>query len=122
MGLDRWVWWGKAKNSAKLPSREDVANILTDFLRGVGEVEWNSDSERFICNLHGEWSDPAVHVSFPGRRLRPEEGFRMRWIEVCLSDNCLNIITRQQDPVTEAIADGLAKYFALYWKAKLEIG
>lgn len=122
MALDRWVWWSKKKDAPKLPSREDVWAICEDFTKGLADVRWDAQTARLYIDLHGEWSDPAARILYIIKGAHPGEDFKMRWIEVCLSDTSLNIITRMQDPVTEAIADGLAKYFALKWQAKLEIG
>ena len=47
-----------------------------------------------------------------------------RWIEVWPDPDCksVDVMTRQGDDVTHAMADGLARLLALTWTGKVESG
>jgi hypothetical protein len=53
---------------------------------------------------------------------QPDPDYDDRVIEICLSSKSLDILTRQQDEFTNALAEGLANIFARVWKGRLEQG
>ena len=108
MANDRFVYF-----SSPPPTREHVQWALEDYVRGIGKVEWNS---RFFVTLPGLPSNPAERLSdvLDARYEVQSE----RWFEVCLGNDNLDVITRMQDAVTSAIADGFASFAARFWKGR----
>lgn len=107
MAADRFVYWKERK-----PSREEVELVLTNFLGGIGKVEWKTG--RFFMDIPGKSKDAMNGIEFvesvPEEVMRPN-----RWIEIYLTDDYIDIITRSQDHFTNSLADGLANLFATYW-------
>lgn len=118
MALDRFVYW-----ESERPTQEEVGQVCEDYVKGLGAVEWNDPQSRFYIHLTGAYSCPQDRAK-GGRFARPapEPGFEGRYIEVWIGEDCLDIMTRHQDDVTNAIAEGLAKFFARFWKGRLVHG
>ncbi len=111
MSFDRFVYFEKSA-----PTQEDIQKVLGNFLGGVGTIEWKRD--RFFVALPG--TPTLASAGFPEAipyGMRPEE----RWIEVWYKDNGLDVITRDQDDFTNALASALAEIFARFWKGKVVI-
>lgn len=117
MAQDRFVRW---KKDGPRPSREQVKLVCEDYFRGIGTVEWDETGGRFMIEIIGRISHPMNRISVIYKRPEPEPGFEGRWMEVCLSKTSLDVITREQDAITSAIAMGLAKVFVDFWKGELE--
>ena len=118
MAFDRFVNWGSER-----PSREDVGQVCEDFVKGLGSVEWNGPQSRYYIHLAGTYSSPQTRAK-GGLYAKPlpEAGFVDRYIEVWIGEDCIDIMTRHQDDVTNTIAEGLAKVFARFWKGSLDQG
>lgn len=118
MPCDRFVWWDGKKQ--KRPTRTNVGIVCEDYLKGLGTVTWSNEGRRFMCLLHGPISHPLNRIKGAFAVPEPGEGFDQRYIEVIPSGNCIDVLTRQQDEITNAIADGLSKIFARFWQGRLE--
>jgi hypothetical protein len=118
MACDRFVYWNEKK-----PTQEQVQLVLEDYVRDLAtEVKW--DQGRFYVVLPGMGSNPLARVSdWPLMAdMAKEQRETERWIEVWLGDDCLDVITRHADEITNNIASGFAKLCARYWKGRLEEG
>lgn len=101
MALDRFITNCDCRSKPK-----DVKIVLEDYFMGIAtDVSFLDD--RFYVSLPGKPTHPL------GRILSsiPDEPQPTRWIEVCLKPD-LDVITRQQDEITCAIAEGLARLLA----------
>jgi hypothetical protein len=115
MSRDRFVRW----NQGKYPTVDKIKIVCEDYFKGLGTVEWRGD--RFFVLVHGTLTYALNRIG-AYKQPDPEPGFDERWIEVWQKEDnlCLDVITRQQDEVTNALADGLAKLFARFWRGCLE--
>jgi len=116
VALDRFIRFEGAA-----PSNRDIEQVLEIFFGGLAEsIRWAVD--RWFVFLVGEESKLAIGPS--GEVIRqPAEPYRGgRWIEVVAPSDrlVLDVITRQQDDATNALAEGLAKLCARYWEAEYE--
>lgn len=108
MAQDRFVYF------TKVPSREDVGKALGDYLGGVGKVEWRVD--RFFVDLPGRGSHPAKRLTEVPEGLFRDE----RWIEVWIGDDCIDVMTRQQDELTNVVAAGFSAFATRFWGGRSE--
>ena len=119
MALDRFIYWNEEK-----PTLADVKLLLADFISGGGEVQAdNGDKEDwFNVLLPGkpQWPFKSIlpSLSMSDPTSWPEE----RWFEVCCIsiDSNIDVITRQADAYTNALAACFAKLVARYYKARYE--
>lgn len=122
MARDRFVQWGDSR-----PSREDILSVLGDYVRGLAsDIEWQGD--RYFVNFPGRLSFPFQRTGPATEALRAawqeqsstdsEDGIN-RWFEVWLGDDCIDVITRGMDEITNVLADGFAKVCARGWNGKL---
>jgi len=115
MALDRFVWW----KTKRRPTRDEIGTVLRGFFKGFGaRVTWNQD--RYFIKLPGEITHPLNRIKGAYKQHGPEKGFEDRWIEVWPSKDgkCLDVMTRMQDEVTNALAEGLAQLFARFWEGR----
>lgn len=116
MACDRFVYWKKERR----PKREELRLMLEDFFAGLTtSIVWEKD--RFFINILGAPSSPFKR--FPGVPEHVAKGdpdITERWIEVWPSNDCLDVMTRQMDEVTNVLAEGFAKLAARYWDGELE--
>lgn len=113
MASDRFVTF-KPKNT---PSREDLEFTLSDYLLGIGVVEWEKD--RFFVTLPGQVTSPFRRIPEAHPRTKMEDP-RVRSIEVIPSKNKVDVLTRSMDEVTCVLADGYAALLARFWEGTLE--
>jgi hypothetical protein len=112
MALDRFV---RFHNVAR-PSREEVGKVLEDYLGGSAiSVEWDKQGKRFIAQLHGVGSNPFKRLV---EKTSPEA--EERWLEVSLGSDNIDVITRRQDELTNAVAHGFAALVARFWSGTYE--
>ncbi len=108
MARDRLVYWTDQR-----PNLDEVKTALEDYTHGLGTV-----------SVGGK----VLTVWFPGKPTDPFERLRKReniyhyerWFEVLVEDSLIDVITRAQDPIVNAIAEGFAKTVALHWKGNPE--
>lgn len=114
MAHDRFIYWTDQR-----PTREEVEQVLRDYLGGVGELRWNNDDQnRFYVELPGTPTHPLATIDSKTEIY----GHLDRWIEVCVADDePMDIITRQMDPFTNAIAADLAQIFASRWLGRIVV-
>jgi hypothetical protein len=119
MACDRFVKFAKGK----VPNRADVGKVLADYLGGLllGK-EWKRD--RWMALLAGNKSWPFRQVEpIPSEMAKAaaEEAKEERWIEVVVSSEDIDVLTRRQDELVNNVADGFAKLVARYWQGRLEM-
>jgi hypothetical protein len=116
MSRDRFIWFDRDGHPGTLP----VGTLIEDYLGAVAEsVEWKND--RWEALLPGRTSHPLKRLEPHWSRVAAfSEENRERWIEVVISDTCIDVLTRQQDEATNAIADGLARLIARHWGGALD--
>lgn len=116
MATDRFILWEKSK-----PSPMDVANLLS---RYFGTVATDYDHKRHESENGYTWT-----ITLRGAGCHPLSLFNPRlkdvineerWIEIWLTDDYMDVMTRQQDPLVNAIAEGFAALIAGYYEAKRE--
>jgi len=113
MSADRFVYWDP---KGKRPSRDLLGHIIEDYFGAAArDIVWNDD--RFFIHLPGETSNPLRRVpnalEYPNSR-------PTRWIEVWPDGKCCDIITRQADEYTSAVADGLQALLLRFYEASEE--
>lgn len=118
MGCDRFV---RFQEEGPRPSIAQVRTYVEAFLGGLGKIEevaWAPKEQR-----------PMWEITVPGSYSDPERSFDneepARWIEVWPHGpidalESVNIETRHADPLTSAIATGLARSMARKWLAEVE--
>ena len=108
MACDRFVYWNERK-----PTREQINELLWDFLGTFClSIEWNSD--RYIATLRG----PATRMF---KRQGTNRGHRPdRFMEIWLSKKSMDVITREADDATNALADEFARRCAKFYEATYE--
>ena len=124
MARDTMVYWSR---QSVPPSRDDLRTVLDDYLGTTAtDVVWGGG--RFVVTLHG-------HLTFPYQRIGPathaqraawpviaknDNGTpRSRWFEVFVAQEYINVITRDMDPYTQAVADAYAMLCARAWRGRL---
>ncbi len=113
MSLDRFI-----KFDGDYPTRDEIESVLRNFFGTAGEVKWSGD--RFFVTLPGKTTFPYAGIEpFAGKVDVEHRTGRERWIEIC-PGNPMDVITRRQDPFTNALAEGLAKTFARFWEGKID--
>lgn len=120
MGLGRFVEFGEG---SERPTLQVVRDYVVSFLGGLGkfeEIPWLPAEGR-----------PMWHVTIPGSFSNPERELPdeqpARWIEVWPHGpidalDAVNVETRAMDPLTSAIANGLAASMARKWRATVDDG
>lgn len=124
MSLDRFVRW----QTELRPTREELQLVLEDYLGGAGEARW--DTDRFFVTLTGLRSEAyrrCAHVTevvraYAEHTLREPPANRIRWIELYLHEDSIDVITRCADDFTNAVAERLAEICAAYWDGKVDGG
>jgi hypothetical protein len=111
MAYDRFIKWNP---QLPLPEQKRIGEILHQYVSEIGIVEWKED--RFYVSFKGKGTQPfttkAKEVYNPYR----DE----RWFEVWIGEEKISVITREQDPITNAIAEGFAALIARYFQGKRE--
>ncbi len=122
MSLDTFVHWDE-----KVPTREQLQAVLEDYVAGIGSVRW--DEDRFFVDLPGVPSFPFkrmddipnyMKLAWEGRAKEHDGSPRTRWFEVWIDKDCIDIMTREMDEVTNNIARGFAELCARFWSGKIQ--
>ncbi|MBI5420840.1 MAG: hypothetical protein HZA35_00820 [Parcubacteria group bacterium] len=107
MACDRFVYW-----NTKKPTKRNLEYILGDYVGTIAEVTWNRD--RWMVLLPGK-------SSFPFKRVIGRDGIfghEERFFEVWIGKDCIDVITRQADHFTNAIARGFMELVVQYHDAR----
>lgn len=125
MSTDRTIHW----ISRRAPTRADVDQVLRDFFNGAAtSIRW--DRDRFVVIVPGKHRNALCTVSpiIGSRHQRERVGKSaplpsQRWLEVWIDpdDGTVDVITRQADDYTCALADGIAAVLARYWEGELVV-
>ncbi len=120
MALDRFVYW-----RGRIPKKEEIQTLLEDFIGGAGVV--SLDKDRFFINLVGRKSYPlkrqaGISISRQKLWVDDEQDRKERWIEVFIAKDSIDIITREQDDLTNCLADGLRDICIRFFRAETEEG
>lgn len=101
----------------KYPTRAAVGKALRAYVGDAAAVEWWPQCHR--------WG-----VMFPSKPTTPRQAFTTRdvsaglheerWLEVFVSRDQLDVMTRSQDEFVSAVADGFAEFCARQWKGEVE--
>jgi hypothetical protein len=113
MSLDRFVVW-----TDQQPTREEIGMVLSNFFGGAATIEWQND--RYMCQLYGVNTFPFNGLgnrAEAANRERYAPPFDVRFIEVVVQEDNLDVLTRQQDEYTNCVAQGLQDMFCRYWRA-----
>jgi len=115
MSFDRFISFKDRR-----PTRQQLQLVLEDYLSGAGTATWKED--RFMVDLVGTTSHPLKRIpeAHPFSNRPVEPGFEGRWFEVVMGSKDIDVLTRQQDELTMAIADGFARLCARFWHGALE--
>lgn len=113
MALDRFINFKE-----KRPTKEEVELVLGNFFGPeAAKIEWHNG--RFYITLPGKNSSP--YASLPDAPFDPFKNTNQeRWIEVYVSEEQFDVITRGHDDYTNVLAAGIAKVFAQHWEGELE--
>lgn len=118
MAGDRFVRFRK-----DAPTHDHVQRILENYFAGCGVIT-EDQPQHWMIVLPGKATSPFDGI--PGGLRHPTFGNEERWLEVVLTgaktNASLDVLTRAQDEFTNAIADGLARAFARFYRAKLDDG
>lgn len=123
MPQDRFIYWLPCSH----PTRESVILLVQDFCLGLGVLR--EEGNRLFVTLPGSprWPYQRVGPAAPHQREawlemgRDSDGTpRPRWIEVVFGEDNVDVLTRSQDPITNAIADGLALALARGFQGRTE--
>jgi hypothetical protein len=109
MSLDRFVYWREQR-----PSQAELQTLLEDYVgvENAKQVEWSKD--RWIVTLWGRNSSPFKRILEGHRRGHPLDE---RWFEVVVGESNIDVITRQQDELTNVVAAGFQALCLRYYKA-----
>lgn len=105
MARDCFVYWDATQS---VPTREELQQALEKYGDGIAEPRWDVRASRFFIHL-------------PGFAKRVDE-MKERYFEVHIGDKNIDVITREMDPITNAIAFGFAQQVSYKWKGRLEYG
>lgn len=110
MACDRFVNFKESR-----PAKAELEAILRNFLGGCGTVEWKED--RWFLDVPG--IPTSMFNDVPGARFT-YQGNEKRWIEVFWGKDNVDVITRQADNFTNALAAELASSLARFYMAELD--
>lgn len=108
MALDRFIYWS---GDVKRPTKEEIGAALTKYIGGGGKVYWERD--RYFVDLPGVPSNPSPYLDVPCP-------YETRWFEVWLGDDSVDVLTREADEFTNALAKGFVELCTRYWKGQEE--
>lgn len=112
MAIDRILYWDK-----DIPSFGEMAMLLQDYLGDDCRIETNMPRIFGIIPLKPSWAFKRLRPDVPplGRTDENE-----RWIEIFMDDEHIDIMTRQQDDFTNAIAGSFHDLVRGYYRATKE--
>jgi hypothetical protein len=112
MGVDRFVYWRNEH-----PTFDEIKMTFEDYLGGAC-VRMHVDGPRITALLSGAPRYPfRRHKGFE-KYAEAVEVHVERWIEVFVSKNNIDVITRQTDEFTNVVAQGFAELCRRCWHGK----
>lgn len=114
MAVDRCIFWTKER-----PTREQLQFVLEDFFSGIGTVEWVEDQSRWYVTLPGQVRHALARVAHETIQRLAEWQLAnpwKRWIEVFVADDHIDVMTRQHDQITNALAAGFHELVKGFWE------
>lgn len=112
MALDRFIQFPDTA-----PTRDEIGQVLHDYLGDLAvSIAW--DRDRFLVTLRGSPRNMFTRQD-PHARAYAHDGPE-RWFEVWLAGARMDVITRQQDHVTNVLAEGFARACAQFWGGAFE--
>lgn len=119
MAQDRFINFNERR-----PSRAETESVLRHFIGDAGVVVWDAEQSRFMIHLVGSGSFPFIEIAGVPEWSRTHAQYHPdgRWIEVMYTDTQFDVLTRQQDEYTNAVADGIARAFARFWNGHVDHG
>jgi hypothetical protein len=118
MAIDRFVRWKpRTKDSPAKPSRNDIRNVLEDYLGDV-LLRIDVDGPRITALLKGKPSFPFKRIPEMGKYTEGQEQHDERWLEVYWTNTNIDVITRMTDEFTNVVAEGFAALAARFWEGK----
>ena len=114
MSVDRFVRFDKKK-----PTLDELKDILECYIEGLGSISYSSNDSVWFVKLPGKPSFPFKTI-YPemDSQAHEERGFEV-WVGALIANN-IDVVTRQADELTSAIADGYAKIVARFFEADLD--
>lgn len=116
MAADRFVYFRK-----QVPSREHLQKILENYFGGCGNITEDKPNWWKIV-LPGKTTSPFDGI--PDGLRHPTFGNDGRWIEVIFQPGkrgaSVDVLTRAQDEFTHAIALGLARALARFYRGEFD--
>ncbi len=109
MALDRFITF-----KGKKPPKADLLVLCNNYLGGTGKVEVSED--RVTLTLPGKGRSAFAGIV----EAYQEHPHADRWIEVVYGSGTFDVLTRNQDNFTNAVADGLAQDIARFWEGSLQ--
>lgn len=105
MACDRFIFFNKSPR----PSSDNISMLLNNFMGCAGSI--TRESDRFLISLPGINTNALLNISSV---VKPSERTE-RYIEVIEGSDYWDIVTRQHDEFTNALAQELANIIAKYW-------
>ncbi|MHA2043406.1 MAG: NUDIX domain-containing protein [Candidatus Thorarchaeota archaeon] len=125
MSNDRFIYW----QGRKPKDQDELMNIIQDFFgvyksgeRWLADFDFDDQPNMWVIFDMGKYSHPLqrVHETYQQRQEEQAEDDRKIEIHINNFDKCIDILTRQADPVTNGIADKLATTIASWYQASLQ--
>lgn len=113
MAQDRFVRWRREK-----PTIAKIQPVLEDYLGKDCVV--TRDGARLTAVLPGKPSSPFRRLPGYDNIAATQEQREERFLEVFVDGKYADVITRQADPLTNAVADGFAALIQRVWNGKAE--
>lgn len=112
MASDRFIYWREKRPKSAI----EIASLITGYMGAaqtdVSHTESNGQ-HHWIISIPGVGCNPLC--SFSGIE---DTSQKERWFEVFLTDESLDVLTRMQDPFTNAIAEGFAEMITRWYEAE----
>jgi hypothetical protein len=113
MANDRFVRWGKTR-----PSRIQLRAMLEGYVGGSGSV--TQEGERLFASLPGKPSSPFRGLEGFDNIVASQTQREERFFEVFVDKKYADVITRQTDPLTNAVADGFASLICRFFNGEMK--
>lgn len=110
MAYDRFVYWGERR-----PTYDEVVRVVRNVLGYAGTIEEKAGKKGLpwlVATLPGK---PTLALDGIAKMATQCEMPKERWFEVFVHADSVDVLTRQQDEFTNAVADAVAETLKRYW-------